>query len=653
MITKNIISSYQRSYFISLVQLLAIVFIIAIKVTPAHAINFSDIFSSNNANTTNPSKPLPVQEAFAITTTQQGNQLTIQADVKDGYFVYQDKLKLELPQGVNATPLVFDQTATFVNDPSFGRVPIIDKSFTAKTTLSVLKPMQAQPAIVKWQGCAKMGLCYPPEKVNFTLQPITPQAASAVPTTLRPSPNNTTPVITDKAPLSPPITTDITAQHPSQGDNDIFGLSRHTGWALLLLFLAGLGLSFTPCVLPMLPIVVNIVARQHSPSAKKGLLLTGSYGVGVATSYGLVGALVAVFGQSLGLMNMLQQPIILLSFATVFVLLGLYMLDAIPFPLSARLSRLGQTISNIGTSRLGSMSGSFITGFFSAMVVSPCVSAPLAGALAGVATLGNPVIGFFALFLLGLGLSTPLIILGATQGNFMPKTGEWMVWVKTGFALMLFAVALVMIERVLISHFMLGIWAIWFMVVATWLWHWQGIGQKQEPSHGRIVIKAIALITAIWASILLIGMALGSQDSWQPLKTIKTSSVASSITDQSPKITKIYKMSELNPILANNPKVLVDVTADWCITCRTMDKTLFETPPAQLNDWQVIKMDVTDDTVDSKEVYQALDVFAPPALLYYQEGKLVARQDGNVEREVFEKQLAQLNDKLRIPNIVR
>lgn len=287
------------------------------------------------------------------------------------------------------------------------------------------------------------------------------------------------------------------------------------------------------------------------------------------------------------------------------------------------------------------------------MVVSPCVSAPLAGALAGVATLGNPVIGFFALFLLGLGLSTPLIILGATQGNFMPKTGEWMVWVKTGFALMLFAVALVMIERVLISHFMLGIWAIWFMVVATWLWHWQGIGQKQEPSHGRIVIKAIALITAIWASILLIGMALGSQDSWQPLKTIKTSSVASSITDQSPKITKIYKMSELNPILANNPKVLVDVTADWCITCRTMDKTLFETPPAQLNDWQVIKMDVTDDTVDSKEVYQALDVFAPPALLYYQEGKLVARQDGNVEREVFEKQLAQLNDKLRIPNIVR
>lgn len=166
MITKNIISSYQRSYFISLVQLLAIVFIIAIKVTPAHAINLSDIFSSNNANTTNPSKPLPVQEAFAITTTQQGNQLTIQADVKDGYFVYQDKLKLELPQGVNATPLVFDQTATFVNDPSFGRVPIIDKSFTAKTTLSVLKPMQAQPAIVKWQGCAKMGLCYPPEKVR-------------------------------------------------------------------------------------------------------------------------------------------------------------------------------------------------------------------------------------------------------------------------------------------------------------------------------------------------------------------------------------------------------------------------------------------------------------------------------------------------------
>jgi thiol:disulfide interchange protein DsbD len=387
----------------------------------------------------------------------------------------------------------------------------------------------------------------------------------------------------------------------------------------------------------MLPIVANIVARQHRPSAKKGLLLTGSYGLGVATSYGIFGAVVALFGQSLGILNWLQNPVILLVFAGLFILLGLYMLDVIRWQLPHALRVKFQKISQIGENRLGSLSGSYLTGLFSALVVSPCVSAPLAGALAGVAALGDPVMGFAALFLLGLGLSTPLILLGATQGNFMPKAGEWMNWVKTSFGLLLFGVALLMIERIWLSSWMLMLWALWFAVIGLWLWRWQG-------KKGQLLTQALALLAWIWSACLVIGTASGSQDSWQPLNKLVNTSAQSAFTATNPTHTMtITKLSQLEPLLSQYPKLVVDVTAEWCIECRIMDKTLFANPPQSLASWQVVKLDVTDNTPDSQAIYKKLAVFGPPVLLYYQNGQLVARQNGAVKRSDFEQVLSQLN----------
>ena len=423
----------------------------------------------------------------------------------------------------------------------------------------------------------------------------------------------------------------------SASNQDIFGLTKHSGVALLLLFLAGLGLAFTPCVLPMLPIVANIVARQHRPSAKKGLLLTGSYGLGIATSYGILGAVVALFGQSLGILNWLQNPVILLVFAGLFILLGLYMLDVIRWQLPHALRVKFQKISQIGENRLGTLSGSYLTGLFSALVVSPCVSAPLAGALAGVAALGDPVMGFAALFLLGLGLSTPLILLGATQGNFMPKAGEWMNWVKTSFGLLLFGVALLMIERIWLSSWMLLLWALWFAVIGLWLWRWQG-------KKGQLLTQALALLACLWSACLVIGTASGSQDSWQPLnKLVNTSAQSAFTATKTTHTIKITKLSQLEPLLSQYPKLVVDVTAEWCIECRIMDKTLFANPPQSLASWQVVKLDVTDNTPDSQAIYKKLAVFGPPVLLYYQNGQLVARQNGEVKRPDFEQLLSQLN----------
>jgi len=687
----------------------------------AQAISLSEVFGGNdNPSLTAKDKPLPVHEAFKVYTEQKGQVVTIHVDVKAGYYAYRDKLTLQLPDGVTATPLQFSAAPTYVDDPDFGRVPVFEQPFTATTTLSADKAITSQPATVKWQGCAKVGLCYPPEKTKFVITQLaastknaakksdamtskvaqakvnntvamtndaasitTQQSASlppaktvdeatsipsakqaissgttaaagqqvasttatdvltiaqltaSAPVVSMPSsqPVQTT-VITEPAASSAAVATSLTA---SASNQDIFGLTKHSGVALLLLFLAGLGLAFTPCVLPMLPIVANIVARQHRPSTKKGLLLTGSYGLGVATSYGILGAVVALFGQSLGILNWLQNPVILLIFAGLFILLGLYMLDVIRWQLPHALRVKFQKISQIGENRLGSLSGSYLTGLFSALVVSPCVSAPLAGALAGVAALGDPVMGFAALFLLGLGLSTPLILLGATQGNFMPKAGEWMNWVKTSFGLLLFGVALLMIERIWLSSWMLMLWALWFAVIGLWLWRWQG-------KKGQLLTQALALLACIWSACLVIGTASGSQDSWQPLNKLMNTSAQSAFTATKTTDTiTITKLSQLEPLLLQYPKLVVDVTAEWCIECRIMDKTLFANPPQSLASWQVVKLDVTDNTPDSQAIYKKLAVFGPPVLLYYQNGQLVARQNGEVKRPDFEQVLSQLN----------
>ena len=426
-------------------------------------------------------------------------------------------------------------------------------------------------------------------------------------------------------------------------DQDPFGLAEHPWLALLLLFLAGLGLAFTPCVLPMLPIVSNIVARQHTPTAKKGLILSGSYALGVAIAYGILGAIIAVFGQQLGIIGWLQNPVILLAFAAVFVLLALYMLEVIRIPVPNAIRQKTQSLSQAGDKYLGSTFGSFIAGLMSALVVSPCVSAPLFGALLAVSTIGNPLLGFAALFMLGFGLSAPLMLLGASQGNLMPKAGEWMNWVKQGFALLLFAVALLLVERVMVSPIMLMLWAMWFMVVAVWAWKWSGRGQ--------LFTKPLAILLGGWAALTLVGAAAGSKDSWQPLAVFSQPSPAlvnanSQASGSSEAMTgiqssdkHIYSLDELIPIIEQNPKVLVDVTAEWCVECRIMDKTLFTNRPVAMQQWQLVRLDVTETNEESARILSELSLFGPPALLYFVDGKLQVQQVGTVEHPQFEETL--------------
>lgn len=660
------------------------------------AAGLSDLFGNDQSAAQ--TKFLPVDQAFQVSTsskpTTSGTRLAINFDITPEHYVYKNQIKLTLPAGVTAAPFTFSQSPVSIDDPTFGQVPVFDQTnMVATTTLTSAsgKSMDNAAVVIGWQGCAKAGLCYPPEKINTTVniattaQPLAAntasdaqntvtsdtiadnsQSAATSNTTNLTAANELTPetqpagsddevidyalidedsIVTNtisgaSATVVGDTATNEIAAVNNVVDSDPFGLGSHPWLALVLLFLAGLGLALTPCVLPMMPIVANIVARQKNPTVKRGVILTTSYAIGVATAYGILGAVIAVFGESLGIIGWLQNPIILISFAIVFVLLALYMLGVFSVRLPRAISSRMQGLSQAGDSKLGSTGGSLIAGFLSALVVSPCVSAPLFGALLAVSTIGSPLLGFAALFMLGFGLSAPLILIGATQGKIMPKAGEWMNWVKQGFALLLFAVALLLIERVFISPVMLMVWALWFMVVATWAWSWLG--------KGRMLTQALGLIAGIWAVCLIVGAALGNDDSLHPLASLSAvpmvssgsgQSVASNATDK-----RITTLAELDTIIAENPKVIVDLTADWCVECRIMDKNLFHNRPVQMQDWQLVKLDITETTADSKAILARYQLFGPPALLYYQDGQLVDQQVGEIGRSEFEQTLTTLNN---------
>ncbi len=713
----------------------------------AQAAGLGDLFSSDQSNSQ--SKFLPVDKAFQVTTstknTAKGVQLTINFDITPEHYVYKDRVKLDLPAGVTAAPFKFSQPAQLIDDPQFGRVPVFDQTnVTATTLLSSSKAVDGGALVVTWQGCAKAGLCYPPEKINTTVSITAPKAAekAAAPpaktetassnnkaesksaaqdkadnqtgnqtgsqratdsktaeassalaansaTDIANSAsadsaeagNNAATTIDDSgltdgntdgsdaddingdglegeqdAALSDDAADDgvmmagIDAQANNDGvqnspaaanddlvDSDPFGLAAHPWLALLLLFLAGLGLAFTPCVLPMLPIVANIVGRQQSPTVKKSVILTSSYALGVAIAYGLLGAVIAIFGESLGIIGWLQNPVILISFAIVFVLLALYMLEMVNIRLPTAISNKMQRASQLGDSKLGSAGGSLVAGFLSALVVSPCVSAPLFGALIAVSTIGSVPLGFAALFMLGLGLSAPLILIGATQGSIMPKAGAWMNWVKQGFALLLFAVALLLVERVFVTPVMLLVWALWFMVVAIWAWRWLG--------RGRMLTQALAIVMGLWAACLIVGAALGNHDSLRPLANLNqlAAAVANNASVSNSADKTITTLSELDAITQNSPNVIVDLTADWCVECRIMDKNLFQNRPAQMQNWQLVRLDITETTEESKAILARYQLFGPPTLLYYQNGNLVKKQVGEVKRGEFESALNELN----------
>lgn len=624
------------------------------------------------------SKFLPVHQAFGVSVSQDGDKLKVAFDVTTGHYVYQDKLAVKLPDGVSAGAWQFDRTPTYVDDPTFGRVAVFEENVVATTTLTSSRPINDAPITIRWQGCAKAGLCYPPENLPSVIT-LPPKSASSpkstpkselhaapkiepsddnlissqtpqAPTDITPSnqamskpstpiaPSDEMSTSTNVAVSEPNLTSDLTveqgeggifSQNPAtlpttspSGQNptdstatptnptishtipnqDPFGINERPFVAVGLLFMLGLLLALTPCVYPMIPIVANIVAKSNATRASQGFWLSAGYGLGVATAYGVLGMIIAWFGQALGIIGYLQNPYILGGFAVLFLVLALAMFDVIRLRLPSFITQTLQQKSQSADKYLGSVWGSFLVGLLSALVVSPCVSLPMAGALSAVATTQNVGLGFIMLFMLGLGLSIPLVIMGAMQGKFMPKSGAWTQYVKEFCALLLLAVAVSLAERIWVSPAVLVLWAVWFAILVVWLYRLKVL-----------FARALALVAVAWVGCLMVGASMGNSDPWRPVG-MTAQKTHSDLT--------ITTLAELDEILGKHDKVLVDVTATWCVECRIMERTLFTNRPAEMSDYQVVKLDITNTTDDSRAVLARYELFGPPALIIYRKGEL-------------------------------
>ncbi|MBC3456835.1 protein-disulfide reductase DsbD [Pseudomonas mosselii] len=512
---------------------------------------------------------LPVNEAFVLTHDRLENgQMRLHFQIKDGYYLYQKRLKFDglppeqhpvLPQAENHHDEFFGDSAVY------------------RSELELLLPAGAGGELrLGWQGCADAGLCYPPQTTPIAL------GGSATPV----------------------------AAADQASDQALAGTLQQDSlaWSLLAFFGLGLLLAFTPCSLPMLPILAGLVLGNGA-SARRGWWLAGIYVLSMALVYAALGVIAALLGASL--QAWLQQPWLLGSLAGLFVLLALPMFGAfelqLPAALRDRLDRAGQ-----GT-RGGNLYGAALLGALSGLLLGPCMTAPLAGALLFIAQSGDVLQGALVLFSLGLGMGVPLLLLVTLGNRYLPRPGAWMNLVKGLFGFVFLAMALYTVRGLLAETLVLALAGAWLIALGWAAW----------PALQRLpALRAIPLLGALWGGLLLVGAAAGGNDLWQPLQPFAGKGTAAAPANAHDAFVTVSAPAdlqrELDAAKARGQWVLVDYYADWCVSCKVMEKQVFGRGDVQasLAGMHLLRLDVTADSPASRELLQRFQVPGPPSLIW-------------------------------------
>ncbi|AOE85259.1 protein-disulfide reductase DsbD [Pseudomonas sp. TCU-HL1] len=509
---------------------------------------------------------LPVDRAFALSVTALENGATrLHWQIAPGYYLYKQRLQL---QGLAETSRPSLPTGEPHSDEFFGDTEVYRHSLTLE-----VPPGAGERMRLGWQGCADAGLCYPPQSRDVVLR-----ASSA----------------------AEPGAMQAEDQALANGLQQ-----RSLALSLLLFFGLGLLLAFTPCSLPMLPILAGIVVGGGA-SPHRGFALAGTYVVAMALVYAGLGVVAALLGANL--QAALQQPWLLASFAGVFVLLALPMFGVfelqLPTALRDRLEHAGRKQKG------GSLLGAGLLGLLSGLLVGPCMTAPLAAALLFIAQSGSAVQGGLVLFALGLGIGTPLLLLVTLGNRFLPKPGAWMERVKGVFGFLFLAAALFVARPLLADGLWLTLWGVWLVSLATALFH----SSRQAPA------RAAGMVLGLWGMSMLIGAAGGATDIRRPLAVytagaIAPVAVASSNTHFSDPATLDRALATAR---AQGQWVLVDYYADWCVSCKVMEKEVFGNAEVQasLTGVRVVRPDVTRSDANSRALLDRYQVLGPPTLLW-------------------------------------
>ena len=567
---------------------------------------------------------LPVDQAFVFDFDQQGSTLFVGWDIAPDYYLYKKKIEI-IAKGANIQ--VGDSgSGEIIEDEFFGKTEVF---FNSASVISKLSNVTEGAVVkVRYQGCAKAGLCYPPEVISIPLSVISGAQVKNV------DQNNTTDEAATAqstfAALNEPATEPTTNSDDTEKDLTFTEQLASQGLItnLLIFFVVGVGLAFTPCVFPMFPILSSLIAGQQNLSTKKAFALSFVYIQGMAVTYAALGLVVAALGGQV--QGYLQHPFVLVSFSLLFVLLAMSMFGWYEIKLpSSMMSKLTQVSNN---QKGGNYVGVFLMGVLSGLIASPCTTAPLSAALLFVAQSGDYLVGGLTLYVLSLGMGLPLLLLGTSGGKLLPKAGGWMEQVKTLFGFVMLVVPLILLERLVSADIILLMAGVLALATALYLHHWQS-SQTQSK-----------LKTVLWfAATLLVmtGFTLTKNYFW-PVQAVQVSS-------QSNEFKKVADLAELKEAVAQASNegrmVMVDLYADWCVACKEFEHYTFPDAKVQseFSHYQLIQVDLTNSDNKTIELMEEYTVFGLPSILFFNtQGKELTTQrvTGFLNAEDFAKHLA-------------
>ncbi|MDH3856925.1 MAG: protein-disulfide reductase DsbD, partial [Gammaproteobacteria bacterium] len=423
-----------------------------------------------------------------------------------------------------------------------------------------------------------------------------------------------------------------TSEQPQSGDNQPAPISEQDQFAQLLssgsllliislFFLAGIGLTFTPCVFPMIPILSSIIAGQGSSiTTGKAFFLSLVYVLSMAVTYAAAGAIVGYYGAEFNIQIWFQDPIILSLFAAIFVLLALSMFGFYELQMPNAIQSRLTAISN--SQQGGTLIGVGLMGFFSAIIVGPCITAPLVGALIFISQTQDWQLGGLALFALGLGMGVPLLVVGTSAGKLMPRAGGWMDTVKAVFGVVLLGVAIWLLERILPVGMTMLLIAALLIASAIYMGALDSLGEA--ASGWQRFSKSLGLLVLIYGIAYLIGAAAGNNDLIQPLRGIVASTGGSGANASEHVVFRQIKGKQGLQVALQNAAQLkrgtvLDFYADWCISCKEMEKYTFSDPEVRqaLESLSLVQADVTANDRIDVELMSSLGIYGPPAILFY------------------------------------
>ncbi|OFS11281.1 protein-disulfide reductase DsbD [Hafnia sp. HMSC23F03] len=529
-----------------------LVFLFLCTLFPAHAA----LFDSKT-------QFVPVDQAFAFDFKQQEHKLDLSWQIKSGYYLYRQQIKIE-PRQATLNDFTLP-TGIEHHDEFYGKTAIFKDALTLNLLLQ--NANKGASLVVTYQGCAEAGFCYPPETKTIPLDSVTPLSTDAL--------SGTTPISEPTAPSLPfsPL------------------------WALLI----GIGIAFTPCILPMYPLISAIILGQdRQQSYRRIFVLSLVYVQGMALTYTLLGMVVAAAG--LQFQAAFQHPYVLIGLSVLFVLLALSMFGLFTLQLPSSLQTRLTLWSN--KQRSGSLAGVFVMGALAGLICSPCTTAPLSAILLYIAQSGNMLAGGGTLYLYALGMGIPLILVTTFGNRLLPRSGPWMQYVKEAFGFVILALPVFLLERILGDEWGLRLWSLLGVAFFGWAF---ALSLKSSHRFARIM------------QIIMLGAALICS---RPLQDWAFGSTSQTAVAHLP-FQKINNISELNQALASakaeNKPVMLDLYADWCVACKEFEKYTFSDPSVrqQLADTVLLQADVTANNAEHAALLKHLNVLGLPTILFY------------------------------------